>query len=77
MLVSGMFVDEVILDTITGKNTPLDNPENVTSLELPTGLTVIVASKLISVIAPTYIAADLIFVNGNALTIPTVVAKSG
>ena len=77
MLLFGVLVAEVIDETITGKKLPLTNPENVTSVELPTGLTVIVASKAVFVTAPIYIAADLILPNGKASTTPTVVAKSG
>jgi hypothetical protein len=70
-------VADVIDVTITGKKLPLVIPENVTSLVLPTGLTVIVAPCDSSVKAPIYIAAEFIPVAGNALTVPTVVAKSG
>jgi hypothetical protein len=72
-----MLVADVIAETITGKKVPLVNPENVTSAELPTGLTVIVVLSNGSTTAPIYIAAELMFVNGKALTVPTVVAKSG
>jgi hypothetical protein len=72
-----MLTAEVIDVTITGRKDPLVMPEKVTSVVLPTGLTVIVASKDEFVIAPMYIAAEFIPVVGNALTVPTVVAKSG
>jgi hypothetical protein len=73
-----MFTAEVIDVTITGTKLPLDKPEKVTSVELPTGLTVIeVVVRLGSVTAPIYIAADLIPVNGKLATVPTMVAKSG
>jgi hypothetical protein len=72
-----MLVADVIAETITGKKVPLVNPENVTSVVFPTGLTVIVVLSNGSTTAPIYIAADLIPVNGKLATVPTVVAKSG
>jgi hypothetical protein len=72
-----MLVADVIPETITGRNVPLVKPENVTSVVLPTGLTVIVVLSNGSTTAPIYIAADLIPVNGKLATVPTVVAKSG
>jgi hypothetical protein len=72
-----MLVADVIAETITGKKVPLVNPENVTSAELPTGLTVIVVLSNGSTTAPIYIAADLILPKGKEATVPTVVAKSG
>ena len=72
-----MLVEDVILVTITGKNDPPDIPENVMLTLLPTGITVIVASKAGSVNAPMYIAADLIPLAGIDATVSTLVAKSG
>jgi hypothetical protein len=72
-----MLTAEVILETITGKKIPLERPENVTSVEFPTGLTVILVGCPSVVTAPIYIAADLILLNGKEATVSTVVAKSG
>jgi len=72
-----MTTEEVILLTITGKKLPLERPENVTSAELPTGLTVIVVAAPSVVTAPIYIASYLILLKGKEATVPTVVAKSG
>lgn len=73
-----MLTAEVIDVTITGKKLPLVNPVNVTSDELPTGLTVIdVVVKAGFVTAPIYIAADCMPVVGKADIVPTSVAKSG
>jgi hypothetical protein len=73
-----MLTADVIDVTITGKKLPLVIPVKVTSLLLPTGLTVIdVVVKLGSVTEPIYIAADCIPVVGKADIVPTRVAKSG
>jgi hypothetical protein len=72
-----MLTAEVIDVTITGRKDPLVIPEKVTSVVLPTGLTVIVASKDEFVTAPMYIAAESIPVDGKADIVPTLVAKSG
>lgn len=78
MLLSGILTADVIFVTITGKKVPADKPEKVTSVELPTGLTVIdVTSASVSVKVPIYIAPDWIPVIGKALTVSTIVAKSG
>ena len=52
MLSTGILVADVILDTTTGKNVPLVNPENVTSVAFPTGRTVIVVLSNGSITAP-------------------------
>jgi len=72
-----MLTTEVTSDTITGRNIPLVNPVNVTSLVLPTGLTVIDAPENGSINSPIYIAADFIFSIGNDLIVSTLVANSG
>jgi hypothetical protein len=78
MLLAGILTAEVISVTITGKKLPLVKPVKVTSVELPTGLTVIdVVVKAGLVTAPIYIAADLIFAVGKADIVSTCVAKSG
>jgi hypothetical protein len=77
MLVSGIFTADSIDVTITGKNVPAVNPENVTDVSLPAGITSIDANNKGSVNSPIYIAADLIPVVGNSVIVPTVVAKSG
>jgi uncharacterized protein YjdB len=77
MLDSEMLTADVIPETITGKNVPLVSPEKVTSVVLPTGLTVIVVLSSGSITAPIYIAAELILSSGKEATVPTFVAKSG
>ena len=77
MLVSGIFTDSFIEVTITGKNVPAVNPENITDDSLPAGITSIDANSEGSVNSPIYMAADLILSVGNSVIVSTLVAKSG